>query len=209
MLAVRKGELITLFFSNTIYFWLIYQHLKDCRSALVNGLEVFLRHSKMGKFYVRFNCKTEPALRQQRWLHDSSFMEQLEKMGRNAPTVHTARLRVMCGWHVLFSLLVGKQPLPANSHGLHLPANIWISKRNDSHISVWYFLDQNCCTCAMRSVSSVFNTSQAAAGKCNANFVWNLLKGHFSWDFFNIHSLCVAWELVDKRPVGTEDDTQM
>lgn len=137
----------------------------------------------MDKFYVRFNCKTEPASRQQRWVHDSSFMEQLEKMGRNAPTVHTARLRVMCGWHVLFSLLVGKQPLPANSHGHHLPANIWISKRNDSHISVWYFLDQNCCTCAMRSVSSMFNTSQAAAGKCNVKFVWNLLKGHFFLGF--------------------------
>lgn len=135
------------------------------------------------------------------------FYGTVEKMGQNTPTVHTARLRVMCGWNVLFGLLVWKQPLPANSHGHHLPANIWISKSNDSHISVWYFLDQNCCTCAMRSVSSMFNTSQAAAGKCNAEFVWNILKGHFSWDFFNIHSLSVDREVMDKSPVGTEDDT--
>lgn len=73
-----------------------------------------------------------------------------------------------CGWcaaGMAFLLYLYK-----NSHcqqiPMDLPANIWISRSNDSHISVWYFLDQNCCTCAMWSVSSMFNTSQAAAARC-------------------------------------------
>lgn len=125
-------------------------------------------------------------------------------MGRNAPALQADRLWVMCGRSGLFALLVQKQPLPANSHGHHLPANIWISKSNDSHISVWYFLDQNCCTCAMWSVSSMFNTSQAAAGKCNAEIdeTQKPFFFFFSYDFFNIHSLSVAWEVTDRNLVG-------
>lgn len=57
----------------------------------------------------------------------------------------------------------------------------------------------------MWSVSSMFNTSQAAAGKCSVGFVWKVI--FFSWDFFNIHSLSVAWEVVDEGSEGTEDDT--
>lgn len=106
----------------------------------------------------------------------------------------------------LFGSLGWKQPLPASPHGHHLPANSCIPKRNDSHISVWYFLDWNCCTCAMWSVSSMFNTSQAAAGKCSVQFVWKVI---FSWDSFNIHSLSVAWEVVDESPEGIECGTLM
>ena len=64
-LAVQK-ELI-IFFSNTVYFGVIDQHLKDRRSALVNGLEFFALF-KNGRILCAFyfNCKTEPALRQQR-----------------------------------------------------------------------------------------------------------------------------------------------
>lgn len=82
-----------------------------------------------------------------------------------------------------------------NSHFQQIPVDIaylptfGFRKSNDSHISVRYFLDRSCCTCAMRSMSGVVNTSQAGEGRCNAELAWNPLKGHFSWNSFNIQGL--------------------
>lgn len=129
----------------------------------------------MCKFY--FNCKTETAVRQQmsgwQWLY-GTVGENRMKFPRCARSPSGTSLFGSLGW---------KQPLAASPRGHHLPANIWIPKSNDSHISVWYFLDWNCCTCAMWSVSSMFNTSQAAAGKCSVELVWDWLKGHFFLGF--------------------------
>lgn len=65
----------------------------------------------MCKFY--FHCKTETALRQQRWVDDSGYMEQLEKMGWNSPAVLTAHLERPFLVH-----------LDENSHFQQLPMDI-------------------------------------------------------------------------------------